>query len=150
MMIKDLVDELPKHPYRKYGKRFLSKIEYIVLHHTGGEGTIEGFAKYHVSRGWPGIGYHYVIDKNGSVNQTNRIDTISYNVGGHNTKVLGISVIGNYEEDVLTEQQKIAVEDLVLLLRKLVGYKPVKGHHEFRPTLCPGKNIKEFIKTLNK
>lgn len=149
MMIKDITDKLPVHAKRKYGKRYLDKIQYIVLHHTGGDGTIEAFARYHVSKGWPGIGYHYVIDENGTIFQTNRIDTVSYNVGGHNTKVVGISVIGNYDEQVLNPCQKGAIEDLILLLRVILGNKPVKGHNEFSATACPGKSITEFIKTLN-
>lgn len=149
MMINDITDELPKHSYRTYGKRYLDKIEFIALHHTGGNGTIKGFAKYHVSKGWPGIGYHYVIDRNANIHQTNRIDTVSYNVARTNSKVIGIAVIGNYDDQVLTIQQKVAIEDLVKLLRSLIGHKPVKGHGEFKATDCPGKHIREFIKELN-
>lgn len=149
MMIRDLTDELPKHAWRKYSKRYLDKIDYIVLHHTGGDGTIKAFANYHISKGWPGIGYHYIIDKEGNIYQTNRIDTISYNVGGKNSKVIGIALIGNYEREKLSECQKDSIESLVFLLRTFTGNKPVVGHFELKSTICPGKYIKEFIKKLN-
>jgi len=149
MTINDITDKLPKHKFRTYRKRFLDKIEYIVLHHTVGKGTPKAFAKYHISKGWPGIGYHFLIDKEGKVYQTNRLDTISYNVALTNTKVLGIAVIGNYETKNLNTKQKRSLTELVKLLRALVGNKPVVGHNKFRATLCPGKYITEYIKKYN-
>jgi len=149
MTIKNITENLEKHPTRVYNKRMLSRIEYIALHHSGGGGTIEQYAKYHVSKGWPGIGYHYVINKEGEIFQTNYIDTVSYNVGPQNPKVIGICVKGNYDKETLNQKQKDALVYLVSLLRVIVGYKPVKGHYEFKATDCPGKDIKEFIKYLN-
>lgn len=149
MTIKNITEDLKVHPTRKYNKRLLSRIEYIALHHSGGGGTIEQYAEYHVSKGWPGIGYHYVIDKLGNIFQTNYIDTISYNVGPQNPKVIGICVKGNYDKEKLTEKQKQALINLIGLLRVIVGYKPVKGHYEFKATDCPGQDIKDFIKLLN-
>jgi len=149
MMIKDISTILPKHSYRKYAKRYLSDIKYIVLHHTVGNSTAESFARYHVSKGWPGIGYHFLIDNEGLVYQTNTIDTISYNVSKRNREVIGISLIGNYEEKVLNKKQKASIRNLVNILKVIVGDIPVRGHKEFKATLCPGKHIVEYIKTLN-
>jgi len=150
MMIRDITDELPVHKFRKYDKRFFDKIEYIVLHHTATKGKPEAFARYHVSQGWPGIGYHYLISQTGEIYQTNRIDTISYNVGGMNTKCIGIAMIGNYNTSTLSAVQKDSISDLVQLIRTLVGYRPVKGHKDFSNTECPGKNIDKYIKELNR
>lgn len=150
MVIHDITDDLPVHPTRKYNRRYISRIESIVLHHSGGVGSPESFANYHISKGWPGIGYHYVINKEGTIYQTNRIDTISYNVGPENPRVVSICVIGNYDNKLLSFTQKESILDLVNLLRVLLGNKPVKGHKEFKATDCPGKDIMEFIKTLNK
>lgn len=149
MMIKDISNDLPKHRSKKYAKRYLSDISSIVLHHTVGNGDAKSFAEYHVSRGWPGIGYHFLIDAEGLVYQTNTIDTISYNVAKNNRTVIGISIIGNYEETKLNAKQKRSIKNLIKILKVIVGDIPVKGHMDFKPTLCPGKNIIEYIKTLN-
>jgi len=150
MTIKDLTDSLAKHPSKRYNKRYLERIKSIALHHSGAAtGSPQSFATYHVSQGWPGIGYHYVIDKEGNIYQTNRLDTISYNVGPLNGEVVGICVIGNYDKETLNEAQKTSIIDTVNLIRLIVGHKPVKGHKEYKSTDCPGKNIIEFIKNLN-
>lgn len=148
-MINDLVSNLPVNSKRKYSKRHLSDIEYIIIHHTAGGGTPESIARYHVSVGWPGIGYHYLINDKGEIFQTNRIDTVSYNVGGKNKDVIGIALIGNFETKKLTETQKSSIKNLVELLRVFVGPVKVKGHNDLANTLCPGKHIKQFIIDLN-
>lgn len=150
MMIKNIVDDLPQHSFKKYGKRYLRSIKNIVLHHTGVDGKIENFANYHVSKGWPGIGYHFVIDKDAQIFMTNYMDTVSYHVSGHNTASIGIAVIGNYDIDIVEPNQKIAVFELVKTLTGLLGPVEVKGHNEFKATACPGKNITELIKSFNR
>lgn len=149
MTIKNIVDDLPQHSLKRYGKRYLTDIKHIAIHHTGVRGKIESFAKYHVSKGWPGIGYHFVIDNEGIVYVTNTLDTVSYNVGGYNTKVVGIAIIGDFDNEPVNLFQQKSLTELVEFLKGLLGNVDVKGHNEFKPTLCPGKNLTEFIKTLN-
>lgn len=52
-------------------------LKYLVIHHTGGTDadpqadsshhTAEIIEQWHMSKGWEGIGYHYIIQKDGSV-----------------------------------------------------------------------------------
>ena len=69
-----------------------------MIHHSAtDDGSPEAYARYHVqTRGWPGIGYHFVIQKDGGIYQTNRLDTISYHVSGQNTNSIGICGTGKW------------------------------------------------------
>jgi len=139
--IVDITSQLPKNG--SYGKRTLSQIVRFVIHHSA---TTTGdpwqYAKYHIeNHGWPGIGYHFVIQKDGTIYQTNTLDTISYHVGGSNTGSVGICLTGNYDVETPPSAQ---INSLVWLLKKLsaeLGQKPIEGHREFSTTHCPGSQI---------
>lgn len=88
-----------------------------------------------------GIGYHFVISPDGTIDQTNDLDTISYHVGGHyNTTNIGICLIGNLSKHPPTSQQKESLKFMITHLRGVVERKlSVRGHREFASTECPGK-----------
>jgi len=138
---------LPKHPNKTYGTRLLSQIEQIIIHHSlTTSGSALAYANFHIDNyEWPGIGYHYVIDKNGTINQTNYLDTRSYHVSGHNTESIGICLTGNFDIEVPTPEQEYS---LILLIRHLhdilydyTGALAIKSHNEFSQKTCPGLNF---------
>lgn len=140
--INNIIDKLPKGT-SKYGKRELSKIKYIVVHHSAIDGyTAFDYALWHIKRGWPAIGYHYVIEPNGTVNQTNSLDTISYHVKNYNTVSIGVSLSGNLSLHEPTKEQIDSLTKLIKKLKKDVGKSiQVKGHRELNTTECPGKKL---------
>jgi N-acetylmuramoyl-L-alanine amidase len=141
--IDNITSLLPKSAGKKYGKRNLSQIKYIVIHHSAADGfTAFDYALWHLKRGWPGIGYHYVIEKDGKVNQTNELDTISYHAKDHNTASIGISLSGNLSKHAPSAQQ---MESLIALIKEIKGKVgqsiQVRGHRELQATECPGKLV---------
>lgn len=141
--INDIVGLLPISDKKKYGKRNLSQIKQIVVHHSAQDGfTAFDYAKWHLQNGWPGIGYHFVIEKDGNVNKTNELDTISYHVKDHNTISIGISLSGNLSNHPATLAQMDALIQLVKELKQQVGsHLLVRGHRELAATECPGKLV---------
>jgi len=141
LQVNNIIDILPKNHSKHYGKRSLSAIKYLVIHHS----AIDGFspfdyARWHIKRGWPGIGYHYVIDTDGKVDKTNELDTISYHVKGHNTASVGISMSGNLSKHPPTKAQLDSLVKLIKELKTQLGTRlMVKGHRELSSTQCPGK-----------
>lgn len=134
----------------KYPKRELHSIQQIVIHHTTNDGSLQAQAKWHVNNnGWPGIGYHFVIDKTGAINRCNSIDTICYNVANQNTKTIGICLIGNFEIKKPTAEQIDSLKWLIESLRGVVGSLPVYGHLDKGKTSCPGKHLYKLIDELN-
>ncbi len=151
MRIVDLRDKLVTHPSLRYKSRSLAEIKFIVLHHSGTrEGSPQSFARHHVfNYGWPGIGYHYVITKNGIINKTNSLTTISYHTKGLNQSGIGICLIGNFNRSIPTALQIEELKVLIGILRKYLTDTKIILHRDapLSRTTCPGKlfPIKEAL-----
>jgi len=142
LRIIDITNQLPKGP-GTYAKRHLGQIVRFVIHHSADpKGTPQKYANYHVySHGWPGIGYHFVIQKDGTIYQTNALETISYGVANYNTGSVNICLTGNYTIEMPPPKQ---MESLIWLLKDLsgrLGPKPIEAHSTYTATKCPGDNI---------
>jgi N-acetylmuramoyl-L-alanine amidase len=139
MNIIDVRKKLPTHPLKKYQMRPMSTIYYIAIHHSltddiPGGGDVEAFARYHVDHlDWPGIGYHYVVDADGTIYKCHSAEIWSYHVGQHNRFALGVCLVGDFRQyEPPTEQYQATIE-LVKQLMNAYGIKPqnVLGHSEF-------------------
>ena len=142
--ITNVVYRLKRHWRKTYDKRGLSEIDSVVIHHSATEsGTAESYARYHVDENsWPGIGYHYVINKNGSIEQTQLLKTVSYHTTGQNQRSVGICLTGNYD---IQQPPPVQVEAAINLIRYLQGRLGrelrITGHNEHSSKNCPGSNI---------
>lgn len=142
--IEDLSDQLLKHETDEYKTRSLDKIETLVIHHSAVDPSVgaEGIAKYHVKRlDWPGIGYHFLVGEDGTLNQTNALTTVSYQAANMNTRSAGICFLGNFNQVVPpTKQLRSGAHLVAWLLQELdLDLETVKGHKEYMGTACPGK-----------
>lgn len=141
--IKDITDSLPKHATNKYETRNLDGIQYLVIHHSAVAGTVgpEAIAKWHVEQlNWPGIGYHFVITPDGTISQTNKLETIAFHAKQVNPVSIGICFAGNFTDDVPTPEQIASGARLCAYLLQefsLTG-EAVHGHGDFVNTQCPG------------
>lgn len=128
----------------------------IVIHHTGNPTDDDLSAvdihKIHRGQGWSGIGYHYVIRKDGTVERGRPDWAIGAHAEGENSHTIGIHISGNFEIGHPTE---IQIENLALLLANLCeDYKltidrdHIVGHRELMGTACPGKNLFAMIDTI--
>ena len=130
--------------------------ELIVIHHTGDEVdddlSAEDIHRIHLCNGWAGIGYHYVVRKNGSVEVGRPYWAVGSHAQGFNWNSVGIHVCGNFEIAEPTEAQTEALSYLV----GWVAYKydipctaeHVKGHRDLNATECPGENLYEILQTI--
>lgn len=148
--IKNIVNELPKGP-GKYPVRDKSVINKVVVHHAASDGVPKGFANYHIkSRGWPGIGYHFVISKDGIIWQTNFLTTVSNHVDNNNTRSVGICLVGHFDNELPSAVQIDALRWLIGALKEILPPFEVRSHNEFSSKSCPGKNMSEIMKELQK
>ena len=143
--VESVVNALAHHKTKTYGQRPRSAISQIVIHHVGVDADVSAFqtAAYHVRKGWPGIGYHYYIRKNGLIQLTNHLTTVSYHCGGDcNTISVGVCLEGSFMGNrIPTERQLGACLYLNYTLCKDYDLNPIaaiKGHREVRQTACPG------------
>ena len=146
--ISVIVDDLPKGN-GEYLKRRISDIDRIMIHHSASplNHTAYTFAAWHTSqqgKNWPGIGYHYVINPDGSIQQTNYLTTRSYHSGREsNTKGVGVCLVGNFDSGNATPEQVQSLKWLIKYLRYETGKKlAVLGHFEVMNTSCPGVNFR--------
>ena len=132
------------------------KTDMAVVHHTGNPWDDDLSAAEidasHKAQGWTCIGYHYVIRKDGTVEQGRPHWTVGAHAYEHNSHTIGIHVCGNFEEAVPTDEQ---IESLAMLLANLctdyglpIDRDHIVGHRELMSTACPGGNLYEMMDTV--
>lgn len=130
--------------------RDLSQVNYLAIHHTADLNveTAEDLANYHIqNNGWGGIGYHFVIDKQGVVFYVGDISTARANVANLNEQVIGICIMGNFVQGLHPTNEQL--NSAHKLCEALINYPPlsnltswdkVRGHKELpdQSSTCPG------------
>ena len=128
----------------------------IVIHHTGNpmddDLSAAEIDASHKAQGWTCIGYHYVVRKDGTVEQGRPHWMVGAHAYGHNSHTIGIHVCGNFEIGEPTDEQ---IESLAMLLANLcadyslpIDRYTIVGHRELMPTACPGRNLYEMMDTV--
>ena len=99
--------------------------------------------EWHKARGWSGIGYHFIVKLNGSIEYGRMVDKVGAHCKGHNTNSIGVCYIGGVENDVKTPKDTRTSEQiasLLTLLRFLKLLHPdasIYGHRDFANKACP-------------
>lgn len=129
-----------------YPKR--SKTDFIIIHCTA---TTEGkdlhakdIDRLHRARGLNGIGFHYVVTLDGSVESGRPQGTVGAHVQGLNSTSIGIAYVGGLDtlldpKDTRTPRQKQALEGLVTILRGMYPDVQVLGHRDVPQELVRGR-----------
>jgi len=128
----------------------------LTVHHSGmllrqnraAPGRIRSAQRFHQSRGWPDIAYHYLIDLEGNIYEgrptSARGDTgTRYDTTGH----LLVCVVGNYDRQKPRPGQVRALADLLAWAsaRFKVGAETIRGHLQLARTKCPGRKLQKLI-----
>ena len=106
--------------------------------------------KWHVQdNGWPDVGYHYIIRRNGEVElgRSNR-DTGAH-AAGYNHKSVSLCMVGGMAEDNsaennFTAQQWTALLDLVKQLKTNYPDAEIIGHNEISEKECPSFDVQKW------
>ena len=120
----------------------------IVIHHVGMADVDVSAAeihRMHLANGWSGIGYHYVIHKNGMIERGRPRDTVGAHTYNYNGSSIGIVLDGNFEDSMPTDAQLERAAMLVAALCHIYNICPddnnLLGHRDLNSTLCPGGNL---------
>lgn len=119
----------------------------IVIHHSGIDSDASSYQIHqsHLSRGWSGIGYHYLIRKDGSIETGRPIHTEGAHCEGYNDCTIGICLSGNFSYCLPSEHQMISAERIVAYLCSLYGLpldrQYVLAHRQLSSTSCPGDSL---------
>ena len=115
----------------------------LILHHSGTTTcTPDGVHSSHVGNGWAGIGYHYLVRKDGTIYRGRPEDTVGAHAYGANSHSIGVCFEGNYQvEPSMPAAQLAAGQALVADIKRRWGITKVIGHKDVAgsTTDCPGK-----------
>lgn len=95
----------------------------------------------HLSRGWAGIAYHYLIRKDGTIERGRPENWRGGHTEGWNYTSIGICFEGNFEEDHMSNAQLEAGQALVADIRSRYPNIKVGKHKDYNATACPGANF---------
>lgn len=145
----DYRDEIWGDSYNWDFVRAWSQLKYLVIHHsvTSHDATPDDIALLHKARGWGGIGYHFVITKDGTVYYVGDISTGRANVADRNHEVIGIVMVGDFTKHLPSDEQIRSAHDLVKYfltetpsLPTLKNWSQLVGHKDLGATACPGSS----------
>lgn len=127
----------------------MRKINEIIVHCSataeGKDVTVDDIDRWHKLRGWKGIGYHWVVYRDGSVHCGRGENEVGAHCKGHNQNSIGVCFIGGLSsdgkapKDTRTAAQR---QSLLNLLKKLVDKYHLRkgsihGHRDFAAKACP-------------
>lgn len=101
--------------------------------------------RWHKDNGWAGIGYHYIIDKDGSLMTGRNIERIPAAQGGHNKGTLAVCVHGLRTEK-FTQAQYDTLTALCRTINSLYNNITFHGHTEVSAKTCPVFDYKELLR----
>ena len=134
---------------------------YIVVHQAATRPSmdigVEEIDRWHRERGWFRIGYHYVIRRDGSVEEGEELERHGAHVRTNNHDSIGICLAGGVSEEDhtkpefnFTDAQMASLLELIFKLQDDYGYgeAEVCGHADLdgAKPYCPGFNAAEFVK----
>jgi len=120
-------------------------VKYIVVHcsdspNNPNDGRLDAAAdihRWHLERGWSGIGYHRVVHLDGRREAGRPIDRIGAHVAGHNTGTVGVVYVGGRSADMkrttdtrtLAQEKALTTEIIDLCERFEIGR--ISGHRDY-------------------
>jgi len=127
----------------------------LILHHVGGtnrEVSASEIHQWHLQNGWAGIGYHYVIHKDGRIEKGRPEAMIGAHCYGYNQTSIGIVSIGNFQTAWPTKQQITSAVHLLAYLCQQYHIQPnastIVGHRDLNNTDCPGQHYYTSLPTI--
>lgn len=137
----------------------MRKINKLIVHCSatpeGKDIKTETIRSWHVNNNhWKDIGYHYIIELDGSIHKGRDENAIGAHCSGQNANSIGICYIGGVAKDgktpkdTRTDAQK---QSLIELLKELKAKYPnatIHGHREFAAKACPSFDAKYEYKDL--
>lgn len=136
----------------------MRKINEIIVHCTA---TVEGkdfkaadIDRWHKAKGWNGIGYHHVVDLDGTVEPGRPESEVGAHCLKHNKNSIGVVYVGGLAsdgktpKDTRTPQQKAALVKLLTELKRRYPNATIHGHRDFAAKACPSFDATKEYKDI--
>lgn len=141
----------------KSNTKVRSKTDFIAIHCSATSEKLDIGAKdidrWHRAQGWTCIGYHYVIRRDGTIEEGRDRNVIGAHVVGFNEFSIGICLVGGIDADDIkkaennyTKEQFDSLKKLLDELKAVYPKAKIQGHRDF-PNVkkaCPCFDVKEW------
>jgi N-acetylmuramoyl-L-alanine amidase len=128
------------------------KIDKIIIHCSATPPSMDIDAKeidrWHRNKGWSQIGYHFVIKRDGEIQDGRPLELIGAHVKGYNTGSIGICLVGGVEEgnvshaqDNFTDKQWRSLRNLLKICKADYKKATIHGHNEYANKACPSFDV---------
>lgn len=134
-----------------------TKTEYIVVHCTatkeGVNITAKDVDRWHKARGFSKIGYHFLVNLDGTVEVGRELGEVGAHVSGLNNISVGVCYVGGLDraaapKDTRTEAQKQSLLALLMMLKETFPKAKIVGHNKFANKACPCFDAEKEYKNL--
>lgn len=118
------------------------KWERITIHHSASRDvSVETIRVWHLKRGFVDVGYHWIVRRNGKLEQGRPMSKMGAHVKYRNYRNLGICVTGNFEKYPPTGEQYLSLRRLLDFLRFAfqIPKNKIYVHKDLAATFCPGR-----------
>lgn len=120
------------------------EIKYIVIHCSATKASqnidIRDIDRWHRGKGWEGVGYHYVITRDGRVQGGRSLNEPGAHTKGHNYQSWGVCLVGGLDldgkpENNFTQEQFAALRQLLVSLHAMAPNAHILGHRDLSPDI---------------
>lgn len=106
--------------------------------------------QWHRERGFDSCGYHFVIRRDGKLEQGRPMEQTGAHAAGYNYESLGICLVGGRSDDDepefnYTADQMMKLRALVAILKDLYPGIEVIGHRDVSGKACPSFDAKAYF-----
>ena len=136
----------------------MRKLDTIIIHCTATRSgwmedsptteKVNEVRRWHLDRGWSDVGYHYLIDRDGTIASGRPVERSGAHTRGHNRGSVGIALFGGHGSSTtdeftenFTPEQGASLRDLISDLMSNHGEMKIAGHNEYSTKACPGFNV---------
>lgn len=133
------------------------RTDYLFVHCSATKSTqdigVKEIRNWHKERGFEDIGYHYVIRRNGQLEEGRPPYLVGAHVKGYNDRSIGVCLVGGIDEKGkpeanFTEAQMNMLQTLITRVKEeYLGILDIKAHHDVAAKACPSFNLSHWLKT---
>jgi len=130
--------------------------DFIMLHCSATKPSmnigVREIRQWHKEMGWLDVGYHFIIERDGTVEEGRPVDVIGSHVKGYNHNSVGVCLVGGVDDankfDAnFTPAQNVALKAVVAKLKALYPHAAIHGHHDFAAKACPSFAVQQWVST---
>lgn len=126
-------------------------ISKVVIHMSetpdGKKVPADTIRNWHIQKGWNDIGYHFVVQPNGTIEIGRQVDVVGAHTKGQNINSVGVCWVGGYES--FSKPNAMQISSMRLLVRLISSITDriltIHGHSNFNNSKrCPNFDVDDY------